>query len=139
VCNLVSYIKRESTFRPKWDEVTGDWRKMYNGELHNLFWSPNIIRHTKLRRMRWAWHVARTTVEGKVHKVMVGKPEGENSLGRARRRWEEGVKMDLRDPGCGGGGGCVEWIHLAPDRDRWRAVVNTAMNLRFLAPRSQCQ
>jgi hypothetical protein len=69
----------------------------------------------------------------KVFRVLVGKPEGKSSLERQRRRWEDGIRMDLREIGWGGG---VEWIHLAQDRDRWRAVVNAVMNLRVLAPRS---
>jgi hypothetical protein len=64
---------------------------------------------------------------------LVGKPEGKRPLGRPRRRWEDGIEMDLREIGWGV---CVEWIHLAQDRDRWRAVVNAVMNLRVLAPRS---
>jgi hypothetical protein len=68
-----------------------------------------------------------------VYRVLVGKPEGKRPLGRPRGRWEDGIKMDLREIGWGGG---VEWIHLAEDRDRWRAVVNAVMNLRVLAPRS---
>jgi hypothetical protein len=62
----------------------------------------------------------------------VGKPEGKSPLGRPRRRWEDGIKMDLTEIGLG----CVEWIHLAQDMDHWRAVVNAVMNLRVLAPRS---
>jgi hypothetical protein len=68
-----------------------------------------------------------------VYRVLVGKPEGKRPLGRPRRRWEDGIKMDLGEIVWGGG---VEWIHLAQDRDRWRAVVNAVMNLRVLAPRS---
>jgi hypothetical protein len=67
-----------------------------------------------------------------LYKVLVGKPEEKRLLGRPRRRWEDGIKIDLREIGWGGGG--VEWIHLAQDRDRWRAVVNAVMNLRVLAP-----
>jgi hypothetical protein len=66
-----------------------------------------------------------------VYRVLVGKSEGRRPLGRPRRRWDDGIKMDLREIGWG-----VEWIHLAQDRDRWRAVVNAVMNLRVLAPRS---
>jgi hypothetical protein len=65
-----------------------------------------------------------------VYRVLVGKPEGKRPLGRPRRRWEDGIKMDLREIGLGG----VKWIHLAQDRDRWRSVVNAVMNLRVLAP-----
>jgi hypothetical protein len=64
----------------------------------------------------------------------VGKPEGKRPLGRPRRRWEDGIRMDLREIGLGGGG--VDWIRLAQVRDRWRAVVSAVMNLRVLAPRS---
>jgi hypothetical protein len=70
--------------------------------------------------------------ERKVHKVLVVKPEGKIPLGRPRRRWEDGIRMDLRETGLGG----VDWIRLAQDRDRLRAVVSTVMNLRVLAPRS---
>jgi hypothetical protein len=70
--------------------------------------------------------------ERKVYKDMVGKPEGKGPLGRPRRRWEDGIRMDLREIGLGG----VDWIQLAQDRDRWRAVVSAMMNLRVLAPRS---
>jgi hypothetical protein len=65
-----------------------------------------------------------------VYKVLVGKPEGERTLGRPRRRCEEGIRIDRRETGLG----CVEWIQLAQDRDRWRSVVNTMMNLRVLPP-----
>jgi hypothetical protein len=70
--------------------------------------------------------------ERQVYKVLVGKPEGRRLLGRPRRRWEDGVRMDLREIGWGG----VDWIRLAQDRDRWRDVVSAVMNLRVLAPRS---
>jgi hypothetical protein len=70
--------------------------------------------------------------ERKLYKVLVGKPEGKRPLGRSRRRWEDGIRMDLREIGLGG----VDWIRLAQDRDRWRAVVCAVMNLRVLAPRS---
>jgi hypothetical protein len=102
------------------------------GELHNLYASPDIIRQIKLMRMRWVGHVARVGEGRNVYRVLVGKPEGKRQLERPRPRWEDGIKMDLREIGWGG----VEWIHLAQDRDRWRAVVNAVMNLRVLAPRS---
>jgi hypothetical protein len=98
-------------FGPKRDEVTGEWRKLHS---------------------RWAGHVARMGEETEVYKVLVGKPEGKRPLGRPRRRWEFGMRMDLRKIGFGG----VDWIRLAQDRDRWRAVVSAVMNLRVLAPRS---
>jgi hypothetical protein len=118
-------------FGPKRDEVTGEWRKLHSGELCNLYSSPDIIRQIKLRRMRWAGHVARMGEGGNVYRVLVGKPEGKRPLGRPRRRWEDGIKMDLTEIGWGG----VEWIQLAQDRDRWRAVVSAVMNTRSLCPR----
>jgi hypothetical protein len=119
-------------FGPKRDKVTGEWRKLHNEELHNLYSSPDIIRQVKSRQMRWAGHVAHMGEERKVYKVLVGKPEGKRPLGRPRRRWEDGIRVDLREIGLGG----VNWIQLAQDRDRWRAVVSAVMNLRVLAPRS---
>jgi hypothetical protein len=105
---------------------------LHNGELHNLYSSPDIIRQIKSRRMRWEGHVARMGEWRNVYRVLVGKPEGKRALERPRRRWEDGIKMDLGEFGWGG----VDCIYLAQDRDRWRAVVNAVMNLRVLAPRS---
>jgi hypothetical protein len=119
-------------FVPKRDEVTREWKKLHNEELHNLYLSPDIIRQVKSRRMRWAGHVARMGEERKVYKVLMGKPKGKRPPGRPRRRWEDGIRMDLREIGLGG----VDWIRLAQDRDRWRAIVSAVMNLRVLAPRS---
>jgi hypothetical protein len=119
-------------FGPKGDEVTGEWRKLHSGELHNLYSSPDIIRQIRSRRMRWAGHVACMGEGRNVYRVLVGKPEGKRQLERARRRWEDGIKMDLREIGWED----VEWIQLAQDRDRLRAVVSAVMNLRVLAPRS---
>jgi hypothetical protein len=119
-------------FVPKRDEVTEEWRKLHNEELHNLFSSPDIIMQVKSRRMRWAGHVARMGEERKVYKVLVGKPEGNRRLGRPRRRWEDRIRMDLREIGLV----VLDWIRVAQDRDRWRAVVSAVMNLRVLAPRS---
>jgi hypothetical protein len=119
-------------FGPKRDEVTGEWRKMHNEELHNLYSSPDIIRQIKSRRMRWAGHVAHMGEERKAYKVLVGKPEGKRPLERPRHRWEDGIRMDLREIGLG----CVDWIRLSQDRDRWRAVVSAVMNLRVLASRN---
>ena len=92
-------------------------------DLHSL---PNIVRVVKSRRMRWAGHVARLGEGRGVHRVLVGKPEGKGPLGRPRRRWEDNIKMDLQEVG----GGCEDWMELAQDRDRWRALVSTVMNLR---------
>jgi hypothetical protein len=111
---------------PKRDEVTGEWRKLHSEELHNLYSSPDIIRRIKSRRMRWAGHVARMGEERKVYTVLVRKSEGKRPLGRPRRRSENGIRMDIREIGLG----CVEWIQLAHEKDRWRDLVNTVMKLR---------
>jgi hypothetical protein len=89
--------------------------------------STSIIRVIKARRMRWAGHVARMGEVRGAYNILVGRLEGRRPLGRPRRRWEDDIKMDLREIGFGG----VDLIHRAQDRDRWRAVVNTVMNLRF--------
>jgi hypothetical protein len=113
-------------FGPKRDEVRGEWRRLHNKELYALYSSPNIIRVIKLRRLRWAGHVARMGERRGAYRALVGKPEGRRPLGRLRRTWEDNIKMDLREVGCGG----IDWIDLAQDRDRWRALVNAVMNLR---------
>jgi hypothetical protein len=113
-------------FGPKRDEVTGEWRKLHNEELHILYSSPNIIRKFKSRIMRWAGHVARI---GEERNVLMGKPERKRPLGRPR---EDGLRMDLREIGWGS----VDWIQLAQDRDQWRSLVNTVMNFRVLASRN---
>jgi hypothetical protein len=77
--------------------------EVHNEELLNLYSSPDIIRQIKPRRMRWSEHVARMGEEREVYKILVGKPEGRRQLGRPRRRWEDGIKMDLRETGWGGG------------------------------------
>jgi hypothetical protein len=119
-------------FRPKRDEVAGEWRKLHNEELHNLFLSPNIIRQIKSRRMKWAGHVARMGEEKELYKVLVGKPEGKRPLGRPGRRREDGIRMDPREISWED-----EWVQLAHDGDQWQAVVNVVMNLGVLAPRSK--
>jgi len=115
-------------FGPKRDEVTVEWRKLHNKELNSLYSSPNIVRVVKSRRMRWAGHVARMGKGRGVYRLLAGKPEGRRPLGRPRRRWEDNIRMDLREVGCG----CVDWMELAQNRDRWRALVSAVMNLRVL-------
>jgi hypothetical protein len=116
---------------PKRNEVTGEWRKLNNGELHILYSSADIIRQIK-SKVRWAGHVACMAEGRNVYGVLVGKPEGKRPLERPRHRWEDGIKMALRETSWGG----VEWIHLAQDRDHWWALVNAVMNLRIMAPQS---
>jgi hypothetical protein len=82
-------------FGPTWDEVTGEWRKLHNGELHSLYSSPDIIRQIKSRRMRLAGHMARMGEGRNVYRVLVGQLEGKRPLERPRRRWEAGIRMDL--------------------------------------------
>ena len=95
-------------------------------ELNDLHSLPNIVRVVKSRRMRWAGHVARMGEDRGVHRVLVGKPEEKRSLGRPRRRWEDNIKMDLQEVG----GDCGDWMELAQDKDRWRALVGTVRNFR---------
>ncbi|KAJ4445037.1 hypothetical protein ANN_06836 [Periplaneta americana] len=156
-------------FGAKRDEVTGEWRKLRNAELHALYSSPDIIKNVKYRRLRWAWHIARigesinayrikptkvtqhktarivfftirniksrclrwagyvaSVGESRIaYRVLVRRPEGKRPLGRPRRRWEDNIKVDLREVGYDD----RDWIGLAQDRDLWRAYVRAAMNL----------
>ena len=112
-------------FGSRRDKVTGEWRKLHNEELSDRYSLPNIVRVVKSRRMRWAGHVACMGEGRGMHRVLVGKPEGKRPLGRPRRRWKDN-NMILQKVG----GGCGDWLVLAQDRDRWRALVSTVMNLR---------
>ena len=111
-------------FGPRRDGVTGEWRKLHNEELNDLYCSPNIVRVIKSRRMRWAEHVSRMDEGRSVHKVLVGKLQRKRPLGRPRRGWEDNIKMDLQEVRRR----CGDWMELAQDRDRWRALVSTVMN-----------
>ena len=113
-------------FGPKEDEVTGEWKKLHNEELNDLYCSPNIVGVIKSRRMRFAGHVAHMGEGRGAYRVLVGKPEGKRPLVRPRHRWEVNIKMDLQEAGCGG----MDWIEVAQDRDRWQALVNVVMNLQ---------
>jgi hypothetical protein len=117
-------LRRIFVFRR--DEVTGEWRKLHNEEPNDLYSSPNIVRVIKSRRMRFAGHVARMGERKGVYRVLVGTPDGKRPLGRPRHRWEDNTKIDLQEVGCGG---MDDWVELVQDRDRWRALVNAAMNL----------
>jgi hypothetical protein len=110
-------------FGPKRDEVTGEWGKLHNEELRDLYSLPTIIRMIMLRRMRWALHVVRMEKRN-VYRLLVGKPEEKRSLGRPRRRWVDNIRMDLGEVGLRD----VDCIGLAQDRNRWRALVNSVMN-----------
>ena len=113
-------------FGPRRDELTGEWRRLHNEELSDLYSSPNIVRVIKSRRMRWAGYVSRVGEETVAYRVLVGKLEGKRPLGRPRHKWVDNIRMDLKDVGCG----FVDWIGLAQDRDRWRTLVSTVMNLQ---------
>jgi hypothetical protein len=111
-------------FGPKREE-DGSWRKLHNDELHSLYSLPNIVRVIKSRRMRWVGRVACMGEERGVYGVLVGRLKGKRPLGRPRHRWEDGIKMDLREIGING----VNWIQLAQDGVQWQASVSTVMNL----------
>ena len=111
-------------FGPKRDEVMGEWRRLHNEELNDLYSSPNIVRVIKLRRLRCAGHVARMGEERGVYRVFVGKPGGRRPLGRPRRRWVDNIRMNLQEVGCG---------YMAQDRDRWQMLVSAVMNLLVLS------
>jgi hypothetical protein len=113
-------------FGPNRDGVMGGWRNLYNEELHNLYFSQSIIRIIKSTRMRWAGHVAGMGEKRNVYRLLVGKPEGKRPLGRPRHRWIDNMKMDLLEIGLS----VVDWIGLAQDRFRWRALMNVVINLR---------
>jgi hypothetical protein len=106
-------------FGPKRDEVTGEWRKLHNEELRDLYSSPSIIRVIKSRRMRWAGYVAQMGGKRNAYRLLMGKSEAKRPLRRPRRRWVDNIKMDLLEIGWGG----ANWIGLAQDRDKWRALV----------------
>jgi len=112
-------------FVPRRDEVTWEWMRLHNEELNDLYYSPNIVRVIKWRRMRWAGHVTRMGEKRGVYRVLVGKPEGRKPLGRPRRRWVDNIRMALQEVGCG----YMDWIGLAQDRDRWWTLIIAVMNL----------
>ena len=102
-----------------------EWRKLHNEELNDLYCSPSIVQVIKLGRMRWMGDVACMAERRDIYGHMVGKPEGRSPLGRPRCRWDDNIEMDLQEVVCG----CMDWIKLIQDRDRWRAFVNAVMSL----------
>ena len=107
-------------FGPRRIEVTGEWKKLHNEELNDLYSSPNTFRWIKSRRIKWPAHVARMEERRGLYSVLVEKREGKRRLGKPRHRWEYNIKMELQEVGCG----VTDWIELAEDRDRWRALVS---------------
>jgi hypothetical protein len=112
-------------FELKRNEVTREWRKLHNEELHDLYSSPRVIRIIKLSRMRWAGHVARMGEKRNAYRLLLGKPGGKRPLGRPRCTWVDNIRMDLEEVGWGD----VDGIGLAQDRNRWIALVNSVLNL----------
>jgi hypothetical protein len=112
-------------FGPKREE-DGLWRKLHNDDLQSLYSSLNIVRVIKSLRMRWMGHVACMGERRGVYRVFVGRPEGKRPLGRPRQRWEDNIKMDLREIVIDG----ANWIQLAQNRVQWWAFVNMVMNLQ---------
>ena len=104
-------------FKAERDKIIGEWRKLHNTELHALYNSSNIIRNFKSRRLRSAGHVARMELSRNAYRVLVGISEGKRTLGRSRHRYEDNIKMDLREVGYD----AVDWIVLAQDRVQWWA------------------
>jgi hypothetical protein len=114
-------------FGPKNEEVVGGWKRLHNEKLHNLHASPNIIRVINSRkRMKWVGHVACTGEKRNTYKMLVKKPEGKKPFGRLRCRWEDNIKMDLKEIDWKD----VNWIHLAQDREQWRTLVTMVVNLQ---------
>ena len=123
---VFEYMVLRRIFGSRRDEVKGEWRRLHNEELNDLYSPHNIVRVIKSRRMRRAGHVARMGEERGVYRVLVGKPEEKRPLGRPRRRWVDNIRMDHQEVGCG----YMDWIGLVQGRDKWRTVVSAVMNVR---------
>jgi hypothetical protein len=113
-------------FGPKRDEVTGEWRKLHNEELRDLYSSPSIIRVIKLRRIRLAGNLARMVEKRNACRLLMEKSKGKRPLGRPRRRWVDNIRMDLGDVR----GGDVDWINLVQDREQCWSLSDMTMNFR---------
>jgi hypothetical protein len=113
-------------FGLKRDKVMGEWRKLHTEELRDLYSSQSIIRIITSKKLRWEVHVARMGEKRNEYRLLVGKSEGKRPLGKPRRRWVDNIRMDLGEVGWGD----VDWIGLAKDRNMWRALVNSVLNLR---------
>jgi hypothetical protein len=127
-CRLRVFENRvlRRVFEPRRDEVTGEWERLHNKKLYALYSSSIITYVIKSRIMKWAGHVARMGDSRDACRVMRGKPEERRPLGRPRCRWEDNIRMGLRELGWSG----MDWIDLAQYRKRWRALVNVVMNIR---------
>jgi hypothetical protein len=112
-------------YGPNRNEVTGEWRRLHNEELNDLYSTSNIIWVINSRRMRWVRHVAGMGEGRGAHRILVGRPE-RRPLGRPRHRWKDNIKMDHQEVGWES----MDWTDMAQDRDRWQALVNVVMNLR---------
>ena len=112
-------------FGPKRDGLTGEWRKLHNEELNDLYCSPNTVRLIKWRRMRWAGHVARMRERTVACRVLVGRADGKRPFGRTRRRWEDNIKKVIQEVVWRS----MYWIDPAHDRDRWRTLLNAVMKI----------
>jgi hypothetical protein len=124
--NADSLGKLGSSASPKSTACYRDRRELHDEKLHDLYSSPSTIRIIKSRRIGWAGHVTRMGEKMNANRLLVGKQEGKRPLGRPRRRWVDNITMDLVEVGWSD----VDWIGLAQDRDRWRAVVNSVLKIR---------
>jgi hypothetical protein len=106
--------------------MTGEWRKLHNEELRDLYSSPSIIRIIKSRKIKWVGYVARMGEKRNAYRLLVRKPEGKRPIRKPIRRWVDNIRIDLGKVGWGD----VDWIGLAKDRDKWRALVNSVFNFR---------
>ena len=126
----INYVFENRVLRkiygPKRDEMTGEWRRLHNEELHRLYDSPDVIRIMKSRRIRWAGHVARMGGKTKIIFYCGWKAGGKEAIGRPRRRWEDNIRRDLREVGIRD----ENWLDVAQERILWQTFVTAAMNLR---------